>query len=185
MMKWFFCAYAPDTFRFIQWRPLSDTVPKCFISTSVFPEIGMQKNLSILNRCWTLFQSVAFIDFAVFLLITTSSWNECFKITSSRSSSQFILLTYCSLSEHTIAFSLHSWQEIIWCNKFADRKKLSLVVEQMVSLKFSFENKRYESLSFSTSNRPFLCMIPICIFNYYRYLGPRPFLSEETLIKAH
>jgi hypothetical protein len=31
----------PDTFTFIQWRSLSDTASKCFISTPVFPEIGM------------------------------------------------------------------------------------------------------------------------------------------------
>jgi hypothetical protein len=72
MTKECFCAYTPGTFRFIQWRSLSDTASKCFISTPVFPEIGMQKNLSILNRCGTLSQSAALIDFAVFLSIAAS-----------------------------------------------------------------------------------------------------------------
>ncbi len=86
MTKGHFCAYIADTFRFIQWRSLSDSAPTCFISTPVFAEIGMQKNLSVLNRCGILFESAALIDFAVFLLIIVLSWKECFKITSSRSS---------------------------------------------------------------------------------------------------
>ena len=86
MTKGHFCAYIADTFRFIHWRSLSDSASKCFISTSVFSEIGMQKNLSVVNRCGILFQSAALVDFAVFLLITALSWNECFKTTSSRSS---------------------------------------------------------------------------------------------------
>jgi hypothetical protein len=86
MTKECFCAYTPGTFRFIPLRSLSDTASECFISTPVFPEIGMQKNLSILNRCGTLFQSAALIDFAVFLLITASFWSKCFRTTSGRSS---------------------------------------------------------------------------------------------------
>ncbi len=86
MTKGHFCAYIADTFRFIQWRSVSDSASKSFISTSVFPEIGMQKNLSVVNRCGILFQSAALVNLEVFLLITALSWNECFKTTSSRSS---------------------------------------------------------------------------------------------------
>ncbi len=85
MTKGHFCAYIADAFRFIQWRYLSDSATKCFISTSVFSEMGMQKNLSVVNRCGILFQSAALVDFTVFLLITALFWNECFKTTSSRS----------------------------------------------------------------------------------------------------
>ncbi len=94
MTKGHFCAYIADTFRFIQWRSLSDSASKCFISTSVFPEIGMQKNRSAVNRCGILFQSAASVDFAVFLLITALSWNECFKTTSSRSSASLRAATH-------------------------------------------------------------------------------------------
>jgi hypothetical protein len=62
--------------------------------TPVFPEIDMQKNLSILNRCGTLFQSTAFIDFAVFLLIAASFWSEYFRTTSSRSSTSLRAATH-------------------------------------------------------------------------------------------
>ncbi len=89
-----FCAYIADTFRFIQWRSLSDSASKCFISTSVFSEMGMQKNLSVVNRCGILFQSAALVDFAVFVLITVLSWNECFKTTSSRSSASLRAATH-------------------------------------------------------------------------------------------
>ena len=94
MTKGHFCAYIADTFRFIQWRSLSDSASKCFISTSVFSEIGMQKNLSVVNRCGILFQSAVLVDFAVFLLITALSWNECFKTTSSHSSASLRAATH-------------------------------------------------------------------------------------------
>jgi hypothetical protein len=94
MMKRHFCAYIADIFRFIQWRSLPDSASKCFIPTSVFPEIGMQKNLSVVNRCGILFQSAALVDFAVFLLITALFWNECFKTTSSRSSASLRAATH-------------------------------------------------------------------------------------------
>jgi hypothetical protein len=49
-------------------------------------------------------------------LISTSSLSSAPyepPLTTSRSRSQFILLTYCSFSEHIIAFSLNSCHEII------------------------------------------------------------------------
>ncbi len=85
MTKEHFCAYIADIFRFIQWHSLPDSALKCSIPTPVFPEIGIQKNLSVVNRCGILFQSAALVDFTVFLLITALFWNECFKTTSSRS----------------------------------------------------------------------------------------------------
>ncbi len=94
MAKGHFCAYIADTFRFIQWRSLSDSASKCFISTSVFSEICMQKNLSIVNRCGILFQSAVLVDFTGFLLITALSWNNCFKTTSSRSSASLRAATH-------------------------------------------------------------------------------------------